>query len=367
MKLGLKIKLVPSEDQRELLKVTLERCNSACNKLSLLAFESNKFHKFDLQKIGYADVRSNFGLSAQATIRCISKVAEAYASHKKFKPIGPVNFRNHSAQPFDERIIRFKANDIVSIWTIQGRILIKSVMGADQRLMLAHRKGQVDLILDRGHFFLNCVIDIEEAPEMDAGTILGVDLGIINIAADSDGSIYSGANIQAVRQRLTARRSGLQKRATKAAKRKLRALSGKQKRFQKHENHCISKALVQEAQRSGRGIGLEDLRNIRNRVKASRGQRDRLSNWSFAQLRAFVCYKAKRVGVPVIFVEPAYTSQRCSCCGLIDKRNRPNQATFSCIGCSHSELADINAARNIKLRAEAALSNPALSSARLVA
>src|SRR5262249_36520469 len=153
-----------------------------------------------------------------------------------------------------------------------------------------------------------------------------------NIATDSDGRQFTGAAIETVRSKLARRRAGLQKRGTKAAKRRLRKLAGKQRRFQAHTNHVISKALVATARRSARAIGLEDLTHIRARVKARRGrQRARLSNWSFGQLRRFVTYKAKRTGVPVLLVDPRDTSKGCSGCGAIANRNRPNQATFACI------------------------------------
>ena len=363
MKLVANIKLQSTPEQFQALKETLERCNEACNYLSSKGFEAGVLRTFDLHRLGYSDIRERFGLAAQAAVRCIAKTADAYKMDKKTQRV----FRKHAAQPYDDRIVSFKANDIVSIWTLGGRIKVQSVMGKRQRELLAFRKGEVDLMFVRGAFYLACVCDIDEADPILTTKILGVDLGIVNIATDSDGKAYSGAAIEATRQRLANRRKGLQRCGSKAAKRRLRKLSGKQQRFQRHENHCISKAIVVTAQRSGRGIGLEDLKHIRARVKARRSHRARLDNWSFAQLQTFVAYKAKRVGVPVLFIDPRYTSQACSSCGSIDKRNRPDQATFSCIACSHTEPADLNAARNIKNRAEAELRNPALSSARLAA
>lgn len=363
MKLVANIKLTPTKEQKRLLLTTLERCNAACNRLSEIAFQSGQTRKFDLQKIGYNLARSEFGLGAQPVIRCIAKVADAYTAHKANNPkLAQIKFRAHAAQPYDDRIISFKANDIVSIWTLDGRIKVASVMGKAQRDMLTFRKGEVDLMFIRGEFYLACVCDIDDPKLIDTLEAIGVDLGIINIATDSDGNRHTGEAVEKVRANLSRRRSGLQKRGTKAAKRRLRQLSGKQSRFQKHVNHCISKELVDTAERTGRAIGLEELKNIRKRVTAKRGGRARLNNWSFGQLRQFVEYKARRAGVPVIFVDPRYTSKGCPCCGTIDNKNRPNQATFSCVGCGHSGHADEIAARNIKFRAEAALSNPALSS-----
>jgi IS605 OrfB family transposase len=114
----------------------------------------------------------------------------------------------------------------------------------------------------------------------------------------------------------------------------------------------ISKALVMDAERTGRGIALEQLKGIRGRVTARGGnQRARLGNWGFGQLGQFCQYKAKRLGVPVVFVDPRNTSRECRACGCIDKKNRPNQSAFKCIGCGHEAPADINAALNIRQRA----------------
>jgi IS605 OrfB family transposase len=176
-------------------------------------------------------------------------------------------------------------------------------------------------------------------------------MGIVAVAATSDGRVYTGAAVERVRARLANRRKGLQKCGTKAAKRRLRKLSGKQARFQAHTNHCVSKAIVLDAERTGRGIAIEELNGIRTQVTARRAQRARLGNWSFGQLRAFLEYKAKRAGVQIVAVDPRNTSKGCSACGCVDAKNRPNQATFSCIACNHTELADLNAARNIRARA----------------
>ena len=347
MKLVANIQLKPDEGQARALRETLERCNQACNFLAAKAFADGKFRQFDLHKVAYGETRAMFGLTAQAAVRCIAKVADSYKIDREKQR----TFRRFAAQPYDDRIIRFCGGDIVSIRTLPGRMKIPFVCGERQRALLAYRKGEVDLMFVRGKWYLACVCDVPDPEEIGVTDVLGVDLGIVNLAFDSDGRSYTGSDIERVRCKLARRKAALQSRGTKAAKRRLRKMSGKQRRFQTHTNHCISKALVDEAKRSRRAIGLEDLTHIRSRVKARRKQRGRLHNWAFAQLRQFATYKAARAGIPVVFVDPRYTSQGCSSCGAIDKRNRPDQATFSCQHCGHTEPADFNAARNIRLRA----------------
>jgi putative transposase len=348
MKLVSALKMTPTAEQAACLKATLERCNAACSWLAERGFVNQTFRQYDLHKLGYAGIRERFGLTAQAAVRSISKVADAFKVNRNVAPV----FRADAAQPYDDRIIRFvKDGSAVSLWTTEGRMVVPIVMGEHQKHLMAFRKGEVDLCFVRGKWMLAATCDVPETDEFNAEDWLGVDLGIVQLAVDSDGKSYSGADVERVRRRQQKRRSGLQKRGTKGAKRRLRKLSGRQARFQKHTNHCIAKAVVMDAERTSRGVALEALKGIRQRVTARSNQRARLGNWGFAQLGAFVSYKAKRSGVPVVFVDPRYTSRQCAACGCIDKNNRTNQATFRCVSCGHTANADSNAAINIRSRA----------------
>ena len=351
MKLVAAIKLLPTREQAAVLKATLKRCNDACTALAAKGFAAGVLRQFDLHKLTYAETRSEFDLTAQAAVRCISKVADAFKVNRVVAPV----FRADAAQPYDERILSFKGEDTVSIWTIKGRMKLKFVAGEHQRALLAFRKGEVDLCFVRGKWLLAATCEIPETTEFKASDWIGVDLGIVSLAATSDGVIHTGADIERVRAKLNERRRGLQKKGTKAAKKRLKQIAGKQARFQKAVNHKISKDIVTVAERTLRGIAVEELTHIRKRVTARRNGLNRLSNWSFGQLRAFLAYKSKRAGVPLVAVDPAYTSQGCSCCGTIDKKNRPSQAIFLCVSCKHESLADLNAARNIRDLARAAV------------
>jgi IS605 OrfB family transposase len=119
-------------------------------------------------------------------------------------------------------------------------------------------------------------------------------------------------------------------------------------------NHCIAKKIVTEAERTSRGIALEDLTGIRERARLRKPQRVTLNSWSFAQLGSFIGYKARRAGVPVVHVDPAWTSRTCAECGHPDKRNRVSQAMFTCRGCGVVAHADRNASRNIAARGQVA-------------
>lgn len=347
MKLVANIQLKPTTEQAAALRDTLKRCNAACDWISGRAYETSTLKQFALHKLCYREARDRFGLSAQMAVRCIAKVADAYKAGRE----GKRTFRPFAAQPYDDRIFRFRSDDEVSIWTVEGRQTIPFVCGERQRALLAYRKGEVDLMFVRGKWYIAVVCDVPDPDEIDVKDVLGVDLGIVNLAFDSEGNAYSGARVESVRRTYAHRRRNLQRKRTKSARRKLKRIKGKQARFQRDTNHRISKAIVATAQRSGSAIALEDLEGIRGRVQARRRQRARLHNWPFLQLRSFVAYKARRVGLPVILVDPRNTSRECPECGHIDKKNRPDQATFSCVSCGVAGIADHIAARNIRARA----------------
>lgn len=347
MKLTANIKLNPTPEQYELLKRTLETSNQACNYISQVAWENKKFGQFELHKTAYYNTKSKFNLSAQMTVRSIAKVSDAYKLDKKTQRI----FKQHSAQPYDDRIFRMMADDMVSIWTLNGRQKIPFQCGDYQRELLKTRKGEVDLMLIKGIFYIACTCDIDEDDLINPENVLGIDLGIVNLAVDSKGKCYSGKAVDKYRKRMARQRQQLQKIGSRSAKRKLKRISRKQNDFQKDVNHCISKTIVAEAKRSCFAIALENLKGIRKGIKARKSGRARLHNWGFYQLKSFIEYKAKRWGIPVIFVDPKHTSQTCPVCDSVDRKNRPNRDTFKCCTCGFSQPADNVAALNIRAKA----------------
>lgn len=134
---------------------------------------------------------------------------------------------------------------------------------------------------------------------------IGVDLGIVNIATTSDGTILSGRRLERYRKRMRHNVAKLQAKHTKSAERRLKALRRREGRFATDTDHVISKTIVTTAERTSRGIALEDLRGIRQRVTAKKDQRYQLHSWAFARLGDFVEYKARRAGVAVVHVDPA--------------------------------------------------------------
>ncbi|MFG2848175.1 RNA-guided endonuclease InsQ/TnpB family protein [Kitasatospora sp. NPDC048296] len=370
MKIVVRVKLEPSRYQADALAATLRACNRAANHISRVAFEKKEIRRNGLQPLVYRHVKDEYDLGAQAAVRSVKKVCDAYTTLRANLRVGnlgpkgskrrnkaeskPISFRDDAAQPFDDRMLSWNTDTrTVSIWTMAGRLKgigFRCSPGA-LKMIADHRQGESDLVVRDGQWYLFATCDIPEPPVSEPADWLGVDLGIVNIATTSDGTVMSGRRLERYRKRMSYLRAKLQAKKTKNAKRRLKAIRRREARFATDANHRISKTLVTTAERTSRGIALEDLTGIRERVKAKHDQRYRLHSWAFAQLGTFVEYKAQRVGVPVVHVNAAYTSRQCSACWHTHKTNRVDQATFACRACGTTMHADVNGSRNIRHRA----------------
>ncbi|MFG2521685.1 RNA-guided endonuclease InsQ/TnpB family protein [Streptomyces sp. NPDC048527] len=356
--------------QASALEATLHACNEAATWAASVAFEKEARRPLELRKHTYAEIRVRWGLGAQAAQHAIKKTCDAYTTLKANLRAGrygrpgsrrharasgrPVVFRSQAAQPYDDRMLSWQHQArTVSIWTTAGRLKNVAFTGQAGQLevLAAHRQGKSDLVFQGGTWFLIATCEIAEAaPNSHPVGLLGVDLGIVNIAATSDGARHCGRRINRKREQDRNLRSKLQKKHTKSAKRRAKRYAGKEARRNKDINHKISKRIVAEAERTGRGIALETLTGIRERARLRKPQRVKIHSWPFAQLGSFIVYKAKRARVPVVYVDPACTSQECSQCHHTARGNRPAQAVFSCRVCGFVEHADHNASHNIRQR-----------------
>lgn len=370
MKIVVQVKLLPEADQAAALGATLRTVNDLATWVSEVAFVNDVPREYELRKHTYAHLKAQ-GLGAQAAQHVIKKVRDAYTTLKANIRAGnlgkegskrrikaeskPIVFRSEAAQPYDDRCLSWRYDQrTVSIWTTSGRLKnIRYVCSANAlKTLQAYRQGESDLIEREGVFYLLATCEVPEAEQYEPDGFIGVDMGIANIATTSTGYQVAGRGLNRYRKRQLALRAKLQKKRTKSAKRRLKERSRREQRHVKNTNHIIAKMIVTEAERTGRGLALEELQGIRTRVRLRKPQRVALHCWAFAQLADFIVYKAKRAGVPLVFVDPAYTSQTCAECGHVDKRNRLDQGLFICRGCGVVAHADRNASHNIATRGE---------------
>lgn len=346
MKLTLKIKLLPSDEQANLLLDTMKEANTVCNAISDVAWEKKIFNNFKLHHEVYHSYKATFKLSSQILIRCIAKVADAYKldekTKRKFRPLGSIGY--------DSRIMTYKPNDVVSLWAIGGRLKIPFV--CHNRNYLPYIKGEADLVYKKGKFYLFQTIDAPEENVVDVEEFIGVDFGLTDIVVTSDGVKYSADGLNKYREHQQKVRSSIQakadtsKRSTKRNCRKLsKRLQGKERTHSQIINHTIAKSIILSAKESSKGVAIEDLTNIRLTSKRRNKKfRTKLGKWSFGQLRSFLEYKGLLYGVSVVVVNPRYTSQTCNVCKHLGKRTNKH---FKCNNCGNDMDADINASLNI--------------------
>jgi len=346
MKLTVQLQLLPDPQASAALRAMVERFNEAANWVAAECFARREANQFEVRKFAYRHLRDHFGLSSQMAQLCIKNVCDSYKRDRARR----VHFRKHAAVIYDQRTMSFKGIDRVSLLTLTGRVLVPFVLGKYQHERFTLARGQADLVLRKdGKWFLLVTVDAPDGAPVPVTDFIGVDFGVVNIATDSDGITHSGGRVEDVRRKHNLQRRRLQRKGTRGARKKLKRVAGKEARFRRHENHVIAKGIVDTARRTGRGVALEDLTHIRERVTARGGEaRNRLGGWAFFQLRSFIEYKSRLAGVTVVTVNPRNTSRTCSRCGHCEKANRKSQDAFSCKACGHSEHADLNAARNIR-------------------
>ncbi len=299
------------------------------------------------------------------TILATRKVADTYRTdiesiriRNKSRPKGTTEeqlkrhkFKKHGGVQYDIRCLSWKGEDRISILTLRGRIEIPLVFsGYDKNSILINIRGECDLLYRKNKFYLAVCYEAPEECHYVPTGFMGVDLGRKNIASMSDGNLFCGEACERTRKHYVELRALYRSVGTKSARKHLARLARKECSFKSNENHSISKNLVSQAKGTERGIALEELTYI-PRQKTAKGARDASSKWAFRQLCTFIEYKAKLAGVPIVLVDPAYTSQCCSVCGFVHKGNRKSQSEFVCLECGHEENADVNAAKNIQARA----------------
>ena len=314
-------------------------------------------NKTKMQKLVYNDVRARFGLSANLAIQALRRVCGNRKTARQKKS----NVRKFSSTSvsYDARIFSFREADYsVSLKLLENRVRFDLDIGNYQRGILKGQNPKSATLVKRrsGDYYVHINLDNETPDPIATKQVLGVDLGRTDIAYTSDGDSWSGIELGKVRNKYAWLRKVLQKKAslgTRSSRRRCRQLqkrlSGKEKRFQKHINHEISRTLVNNAVASSRTISLEDLTGIRERTNQqprTKQERRKSNNWAFYQLRQFLTYKCLLAGVPLILVNPAYTSKSCHKCLHIGNRNGKS---FQCVNlkCNWKGDPDYNGAKNI--------------------
>ena len=329
----------------------------ACNFLVPIVRETRCWNRYELHHLAYHKLRAGTPLGAQMCCNVLRTVCAAYralCSNGEVPVDGPVpaiRFR-HASVHFDARTFWMREEEL-SLYTLQGRIAVTLRPAKHQRQLLAWGKPkEAELICRKGKWFFNLALQ-RKVVYKKTGPVMGVDVGENNLAATSTGKIWGGGEIRSDRDQHLNQRRRTQRCGSKSARQQRRQVSGTEQRHMRHVNHQVSNEIVAEAVRIGaRAIAMEDLTDIRERIRAGTRVRARLHRWAFRQLQDLVAYKAAELGIATVFVDPAYSSKTCYPCGRIGRRVRHR---FTCDYCGHRGHSDVNAACNLGRRGEKAL------------
>lgn len=341
-------KLEVDPQQALVLRETMARFAAACQDIHQVALQNRTTNKVTVHHLCYRTIKARYGLQANLVIRAIARVCEAMRPD----PERQRTFRPTSVS-LDQRTFRWiPEKESVSVSTHAGRLVLPVRIGQYQRDLLAGQNPtSATLVYSKRKRQFNIHIVISTAvPEPQGTRFVGVDRGLKNLATTSDGLMFPGGAILARRKHFRRLRESLQRKGTKSAKRRLRRLSGKERRWMRDVNHTLAKRIV-ESLKPGNVLVLEDLKYIRQRIRAAKKLRPDLHSWAFGQIQAFLEYKALARGIPVLYVDPRNTSRQCPRCGHIDRENRLIQSTFRCQACGFQHHADVVASINIAWRA----------------
>ena len=352
-------RLLVDGKQRKLLEKTISEWKRGCQLATDMAWGKCNA-KSDVQPLAYDDVREETDLGSQHAILATHQAAQAITGclerRSNGKKVSKPTFTAPTVK-YDTRTMTLFDDDTVSLSTTESRVRCELALpDADagyQRQYLDSEEWSVTestLTARDGEFFLHIGFrrhkNETERNTAEDGTVLGVDLGIKNLAVTSTASFFSGRELTHDLREFEKVRAGLQQTGTRSAHRTLEQSSGRELRYVRDVLHRASNAIVDEALRYDCDvIAFEDLTDIRDRTGASWGHK-----WAFRTLYEQVEYKAEAVGISVKQVGSAYTSKRCAECGFTADENRSSRNDFRCQKCESEANADYNAAKNIGMR-----------------
>ncbi len=322
----------------------MEMCSELYNEYVEWAFKNKCYSKAKAHKELYFKFREQYPLLPSAMIQSIRDVAlEAVKANKfKFRP----KKKKYSAIRYDKRIMTLRGEQLTFSGFGKRNIVILNVCEYYKPIFENEKfkGGTICYNSKTKQFTAKLQYELKDPEPSQNNEVLGIDRGIYNIVTCSNGLNIDSKELRKIRRKRLYLRRKLQAKGTRSAKRKLKQLSGKEKRFSLDTNHCISKKIVNLNYGT---FVLEDLNFVKTKKTRSKKANNWLSSWTFSQLQSFLEYKAFALGKKVVYVDARYTSQKCSACGSIDKHNRSN-SRFKCLECNYVQHADINASYNIK-------------------
>ncbi len=348
MILARKLKLNPTAEQKLVLMETLAQYKICVQHCLSVGFQQKLISGSKLHAETYFPLREQTSLPSQLVCSARTKAVEALKAIKS-RTKGKWNTKEPVARKFPT--IRFDRNSCsytgtgIKFSTTQGRIEVPLIhypfVDGDWKFLKPTCELQYKSSKDE--WYLIAMFDVVPKPSSSEHGVLGIDRGIKQIAVLSNNQFINSKHLRKVKSKYSHLRYKLAKKGTKSAKRLLKKISGKEHRFVKDANHCISKMIVELPF----DVFVIEKLSIRPKKRLGKSFNKRLMGWSWKQLEQFLTYKAELAGKQVKHIDARYTSQKCSHCGHI-KRSQREGLSFCCSKCDFKLHSDLNAARNIR-------------------
>lgn len=360
-----------SKRNRRVLLATLDEWRRGCQIATEAAWD-DCYDKGELQARTYDRIRDCTKLKSQHVQLAIHRAAEAVKSCVKRRSNGHRVSKPRFTSPtvvYDRRTMTVRDDFTVTLATVESRVetelvLADSADGYQQRFLESDTWELTESTLHyrNGSFYLHLGLrrTADSGSKVtETGTVLGVDLGLENLAVTSTARFFSGNQLAHRRREFIRTRRGLLQNNSRSSSPTLRILDNREERHVNDVLHRAAKGVVEEAlDHDCSVIAMEALDGVRERLPSGWLH----FAWAFRRLQDYITYKAQDVGLRTRTVEAAYTSQRCADCGHTEEANRPSRSKFVCQACGKSTNADYNAAKNI---AENCIRSDHQSSARM--
>lgn len=356
-----RVKLTVTESDADCLHETIDEFRWAANYVVQHARTADGFVETSKQRLNdrtYDAVRDATRLHANHVQAARSRAAEALKSVVATWQRGKYASLPRFTSPFldyDKRSATFH-DDHASLSTVAGRITAEYVLPDKHRdtphaqylFSDAYETTGATLhyheTTDEFYLHVRTKANVVAPDPAEDGTVLGVDLGVENIAVTSTGTFWSASELDHWHREYEKRRASMQQRGTRHAHEAIQRVGKTETGRFEHLFHRVANGIVREADEHGCSyIAFEDLTDIRERMPGAK----RLHAWAFHRLYEYIEYKAEVSDIVVDQIPPKHTSQRCSSCGFTARKNRPSQDTFCCQQCGYENHADYNAAKNI--------------------
>lgn len=350
-------RLSVSESDEQLLHQTVAEYKQGCQIAVDMAWERCR-SKSDIQALAYDEVLANTELGSQHAIlachQAAANIKSCITRRQDGKTVSKPTYTTPTVTYDSRTMTLFTDRQQVSLTThgdfsrVRADLVLPKDQDGYQHQYLgddAWEPTESTLHYRGGEWYLHLGFRKPASDDTtEYGTVLGVDLGVNQIAVTSTARFFSAGELNHKRREYERVRGDLQETGTQNAHRTLQQVSGREDEYVKHVLHSVANGIVAEAREYGCAtIVFEELDGIRERLSDSPWH----SVWAFNRLTDYVEYKAAVHGINVVETNPRNTSKRCAECGFVADANRPTRETFECQQCGNRNHADYNAAKNV--------------------